>query len=251
MSIDWVTVVAQLANFLLLVWLLKKFLYRPILRGIAAREADIAQRMAAADEAKQQALQAEQHYQALAAKNLTEQEEFLQQALDNTKQQREALLAKTRQQLVTEQQEWQRYLQDEKAAFFKRLEQKGAQSLLLVSQKVVQDLADESLDNAIARQLVSKLEPLLAEIEHAAAGHTEVKVSSRFALSADSQALLTNKLQQLISGAQLSFVSGEQFEVGVSVQIGGVQVAWTLASYLDDLSAQLADASQQLAAGGK
>lgn len=251
MSIDWVTVAAQLANFLLLVWLLKKFLYRPILTGIEAREAEIAQRMAAADEAKQQALQAEQHYQLLAAKHLTEQETFMQQAFDQTELQREALLSKTRQQLVTEQQEWQRYLQAEKALFFNRLQQKGAESLLLVSQKVIQDLADESLDNAIARQLVSKLEPLLAEVEHAAAGHTEIKVNSRFMLSSESQALLANRLQSLISGAQLSFAAGEQFDVGVTVHIGGVRVAWTLTSYLDDLSTQLADASQQLTAGGK
>jgi len=48
MSIDWVTVLAQLANFLLLIWLLRRFLYRPIIAGIDAREAEIARRMAAA-----------------------------------------------------------------------------------------------------------------------------------------------------------------------------------------------------------
>ena len=36
MSIDWITVAAQLINFLVLVWLLKRFLYRPILNGIDA-----------------------------------------------------------------------------------------------------------------------------------------------------------------------------------------------------------------------
>jgi len=31
MLIDWFTVIAQVINFLILVWLLKKFLYKPIL----------------------------------------------------------------------------------------------------------------------------------------------------------------------------------------------------------------------------
>ena len=35
MSIDWITVLAQIGNFLVLVWLLKRFLYKPILKGIA------------------------------------------------------------------------------------------------------------------------------------------------------------------------------------------------------------------------
>ena len=52
MSIDWVTVLAQIANFLVLLWLLKRFLYRPILNGIDAREAAIAQRISDADAAQ-------------------------------------------------------------------------------------------------------------------------------------------------------------------------------------------------------
>jgi len=45
MSVDWVTVAAQIGNFLVLVWLLKRFLYKPILNGIDAREAEIATQM--------------------------------------------------------------------------------------------------------------------------------------------------------------------------------------------------------------
>ena len=59
MSIDWITVVAQIANFLVLVWLLKRFLYRPILDGIDAREAEITRRMAEAGEAQKKAQAAE------------------------------------------------------------------------------------------------------------------------------------------------------------------------------------------------
>ena len=62
MSIDWVTVIAQIANFLVLVWLLKRFLYRPILDGIDAREAEITRRMAEAGEAEKKAQAAEATY---------------------------------------------------------------------------------------------------------------------------------------------------------------------------------------------
>ena len=42
MPIDWFTVVAQAINFLILVWLLKRFLYKPILHAIDEREKGIA-----------------------------------------------------------------------------------------------------------------------------------------------------------------------------------------------------------------
>ena len=38
MELDWFTVAAQIGNFLLLLWLLKRFLYRPILDAMAARQ---------------------------------------------------------------------------------------------------------------------------------------------------------------------------------------------------------------------
>ena len=42
MRIDWFTVIAQVVNFLILMWLLKRFLYKPILNAIDAREQRIA-----------------------------------------------------------------------------------------------------------------------------------------------------------------------------------------------------------------
>jgi len=52
MLIDWFTVGAQALNFLILVWLLKHFLYQPILNAIDAREKLIAKELADADAKK-------------------------------------------------------------------------------------------------------------------------------------------------------------------------------------------------------
>ena len=46
MLIDWFTVGAQALNFLILVWLMKHFLYKPILNAIDAREKLIATELA-------------------------------------------------------------------------------------------------------------------------------------------------------------------------------------------------------------
>ena len=48
MLIDWFTVGAQVLNFVFLVWLMKRFLYQPVLDAIAAREKRIADQIAAA-----------------------------------------------------------------------------------------------------------------------------------------------------------------------------------------------------------
>ena len=57
MLIDWFTVGAQVLNFLILVWLLKRFLYKPVLAAVDGREQRIqlATKAAAAKQLEAQA----------------------------------------------------------------------------------------------------------------------------------------------------------------------------------------------------
>ena len=41
MGINWVVFFAQIVNLFVLVWLLKKFLYRPIINAVEKRQAEI------------------------------------------------------------------------------------------------------------------------------------------------------------------------------------------------------------------
>jgi F-type H+-transporting ATPase subunit b len=63
MLIDWFTVGAQLLNFLVLAWLLKRFLYRPILDALDAREQRIAAELADADAKRAEADKARDEFQ--------------------------------------------------------------------------------------------------------------------------------------------------------------------------------------------
>ncbi len=56
MLIDWFTVGAQLVNFLVLVFLLQRFLYKPILKAIAVREKKISDELTDAAAKKEEAL---------------------------------------------------------------------------------------------------------------------------------------------------------------------------------------------------
>ena len=63
MLIDWFTVSAQVVNFLILVWLMKRFLYKPILHAIDAREQRIATELADADAKRAEAEKEREKFQ--------------------------------------------------------------------------------------------------------------------------------------------------------------------------------------------
>lgn len=235
MSIDWITVAAQIINFLVLVWLLKKFLYRPILDGIEQREAEIKKRIDDANDAKQQADAAEQAFREAKIQCLAEQESLLDAALAKTHEQRETIIAKAHEQMQHERQHWQASLLQEKAAFLKQLQQSAADDLLQVSQKMVQELADETLENAIARQLVTRLQAQQHDLQSSTLGYSEGEIRSSLPLSAESKTLLQTQIKQLLPNIQLSFSEDNQQALGVSLNIGGVQALWTIDSYAQEL----------------
>ncbi|MFD1008440.1 F0F1 ATP synthase subunit B family protein [Oceanisphaera ostreae] len=239
MSIDWITVLAQMANFLLLVWLLKRFLYRPILDGIDAREDEIAKRMAEAGIAEQQA-KAEAAQYKMQQTQLHEHKELLvTDALNNTKAQRDALLSEARAKLEQEQQDWQRFLSAERAKFSQQLQRNGEQALLTLTRKALHDLADESLEAAIVRHVGKRLVPLASDLIEAAGDTDQAIACTREPLSLNDQAQLRSDLQPLLPQLSLSFMTDAEQAAGLILRVGGAQVAWTLDSYTDELENQL------------
>ncbi len=232
MSIDWFTVLAQIANFWLLVWLLRRFLYRPILEGIAAREAEIARRLTAADAAREEALAAQQRYHAQRKDSLAQQQARVDAALQETRQEREALLARARAQREQEQASWRRQLDEERAKFEQSVQENASATLIELADKVLHDLADDTLEAAIVRQMGTRLESMAAELAAAAGTHQEGEITTHARLSPELQAQLTAQLQTLLPGRRFHFRADPQQSPGFVLQIGGARIAWTLAHYL-------------------
>src|SRR5690625_1488268 len=250
MSIDWVTVLAQLANFLLLMWLLRRFLFRPILAGIDAREAEIARRLSAADEARVQAEAAEERYQELYRQTLVSQEERVAEALEATRQERSQLLAEGRERLESEQRQWRRHLEQEEQDFMARLQAAGAAALLELTRKALHELADQELELAMLRQLEPRLKPVAAELR-AAGGGQPATVTTRDPLPEPVARSLRQQLTALLPGVALDFVVDGAQSPGLIIQAGGARLMWPMDAYVDELKQRLARGDRQVATVGE
>jgi len=62
MQLDWLTFTLEIVNFLVLVWILQRFLYRPVLAAIARRKAAIEKTLAEAGTRKAEAQALERQY---------------------------------------------------------------------------------------------------------------------------------------------------------------------------------------------
>lgn len=246
MSIDWVTVLAQLANFLVLVWLLKRFLYRPILKGIDAREAEIAARMGEADRAREQAAAAEAEFMAQQQRLQADRDALAQRVREQAKQQRDALMTEAREQMEQERQETLALLARERERFTSELYRASGETLYQLAGRALRDLADERLEAHIARHVVAKLGPLSEELAAAAARAEEAVATTHAALPEGARHEMETALAARVPGLPLRFAIDDGQSPGLVLRIGSLQLAWTVDGYTDALVERL---EERLASG--
>src|ERR1700688_2249451 len=96
MLIDWFTVGAQVLNFVILVWLMKRFLYKPIIHAIDAREERIATELADGAAKKAEAQKERDEFQHKNEEFDQQRAALLSQAADEAKTERQRLLDEAR-----------------------------------------------------------------------------------------------------------------------------------------------------------
>lgn len=239
MSIDWITVAAQVGNFLVLIWLLKRFLYRPILDGIDARERAITQRMAEAARVREQAEAAEALYRNQLATFRADQSATLESARRKAEEEREALLSEARERLERERRSRDEQQAKEARAYADELHRMGAGALLSLTRKALWDLADATLEERIAAHVAKRLAPLSGDLLEAAGTSTEAVATTRDPLPQGARAQLKEDIGKLVPQVKLGFETDPSQAPGLILRLGGAQVAWTVDTYIDGLDALL------------
>ena len=106
MQIDWFTVIAQIINFLILVALLKRFLYGPIIRAMDDRERRIASRLEEANRREQEAQEEIAAYRARREELEDAREDALARAREEAEKTRHELITSARAEIREMQQQW-------------------------------------------------------------------------------------------------------------------------------------------------
>jgi F-type H+-transporting ATPase subunit b len=96
MRIDWQTLALQTVNVLILIWILSRFLFRPVMAIIEERRAAAAKLLDDAEAAKRQAITEREAAETEAAKIAAARDEVLRQAAADADTQRAAALAAAR-----------------------------------------------------------------------------------------------------------------------------------------------------------
>lgn len=245
MLIDWFTVIAQVINFLILVWLLKRFLYRPILNAIDAREKRIATELADADATKAEAEKQRDEFQKKNIEFDKQRNANLNQAIEEAKTERQRLLEDAREESDDLRARRQQALLNEQSSLHEALTDQARQEVFAIARKALTDLAGTSLEERMTEIFISRLREMnneeMADLKSAfAASPSTLVVRTVFDLPAAQRVAIETAIKETLDEQKkIQFKTEPDLVSGIEISTDGHKFGWSIAEYLTTLATRV------------
>ncbi len=243
MTFDWFTFVAQLFNFFLLILLLRRFLYRPVLKIMDERQERIKAQVEEAQQREEHAAQTLTQYQEEKSRLLSERDSQLAQIQADVQIAKQELLKEARAEVDAQRKQWQEALAKEKEDFLSALEKRATKEVFESMRTALSHLADAELQEQVIRVFIGRLSQLSKgnqEAMRAALLHTknQVQVVTSFGLTLEQKNELELALKAALGqSVNLQVQQNSELICGLELSIYDQKLAWSIANYLETLQA--------------
>ena len=246
MGIDWITFFAQIVNLFILVWLLKKFLYHPILNAIDKRQAQIAERVRSAKEASEKAAAEYQTYLQKTEEFDKNTQKMFDEASAKVIQYQQEQEAKIHEQAQALQQKMQADLEREKESLQLEMRNQIATSFSLVARKIMTDLSGITPIEQAATLFQNKIRKLdkkqLSLLKKKAKNQKDIYIYSSDSLKKEQTEMLSNFIQKhfdLTTQQMIRFQKNPDLILGLELVIGDMTLDWNIKSYFEEFDTHL------------
>lgn len=241
MLIDWFTVAAQALNFLILVWLLRRFLYKPILKAIDSREQRIASELADAAAKQADANKEREDFQKKNGDFEQQRGQLLTRAADEADARKQQLLGEAREAADAMSSQRLEALNNDARTLDQAITRRTQDEVFSIARKVLKDLADADLEaraSAVFIRLIRAMEgdakESLAKALTSSADPPLVR--SAFGLPDHQRAEIQDAINVMFSAdVNLKFETSPELVAGIELTASGIKVAWSISEYLGSL----------------
>ncbi|HWQ20029.1 MAG TPA: F0F1 ATP synthase subunit delta [Methanotrichaceae archaeon] len=249
--IDYFTTFAQIINFLVLVFLLRHFLYRPVIKAMDEREQKIATRLKEADQKKAEAEQATESYRKTEQELSIRRTEMMASVEAEVQAVRSDLMKKAREEVEASKASWFLALERQKEDLLSEMSRRAGDDVYDIARRALQDLASEDLEMHIIDSFIRRLQSLsdaekkaLREFSRDQEG--KVLVRSAFDLPGPVRQKIAEAMRGLTGrDVLMQFESDKKLISGIELSANNIRIGWSIAGYLDDLRSDLSQAMEE------
>lgn len=242
MQIDWFTFLAQIVNFLILILLLRRFLYKPVISAMDRREEGIAGRLEEARLKMVEASEKESEYERKLKEFDQHKEQMLQQAKEEVDQEKKEMMAEARSQIDALKTRWNEALAGEQQAFLQELQIAAGNRIVDIIQEILADLSTKDLDEQVTAFFIKELasidreenkKMITAALDY---GEGVIEVKSSFEIGEEQKHQIKNILQDKVAPqVECRFDVVPALGFGIEIRAGGWRAGWNLNGYIGRL----------------
>ncbi len=239
MEFDLFTFGASLFNFIVLLVLLRIFLFERITKAIDERQRRIAETWDEAESKQREADDIRADYEQRMEEIDEERDELLRRAKEEMERQKRARLDDVRSEMDEKRKEWMDDLAGEQHRLLESVRKEVAHAAIESSRAVLRALAGVDLEQRMIDRLLEEIgshqnEELADELEGA-----EVEITTSTELHDDDRERITSALRKVAEPGSISFHQSDELGCGVRMRIGDLEVGWSIADRLSDLESEV------------
>jgi F-type H+-transporting ATPase subunit b len=223
MNFSWWSFALQAANFLILVWLLRRFLFKPVSAIVARRKEEIARGVAEASAEKQKALNLQRELQAQRAAIEAERQKAIEEQGTQLAAERMKMLDEARADAEKIRNQATTQLSEERATAAQELFSRTIELAVNLAERLLRGLAFPSIERAFLTRVLDYLDHLSAEERAALVAHlgeTALVVTTAHPLDAQEEAQWSEQLGKRIgAGGGIKFNSDSALIAGAEITL--------------------------------
>ncbi len=246
MTIDWWTFALQAINFLILAWLLKRFLYQPVRQVIERREALSAEAARKLEDDRKAAQAAKAEFEAKTAEAAATRRQLKEEALAETAADRERIVAEARTEAAGITDAARKAVAEERQRAMADLKGDVLDLAAELAGKLLARAAGGIDDEPFLKDLESRIgefdETELQRLKTAGAGSPEPTIVTARPLGKAARKAWQERVSKLLaSDGALRFETDPALIAGAELHLGNTTVRSTWASQLQQARAAMAD----------
>ncbi len=246
MFVDWFTFIAQIVNFIILVWFLKRFLYGPIIKAIDEREKKISDQFLEANAKTEAALKEREEFQKKNEEFDRRREELLAEAVDEVKTRRSQMLDEARGEADGLRGRLHETLEKEGHDLEREIIRRIKNEVFVIARRALMDLADAGLEERMTGVFIKRLRALSGDEKTRMSAilrspSAAVLLRSAFELSPDQRAAIGAAANETFSAdIKIGYEIMPELISGVELTANGYRVVWSVEDYLASLEKSVA-----------
>lgn len=243
MNISWFEIIAQIVNFFIILFILQKLLYKPVMKAMAQRQERIQKAQKEADAKMKEAETLVAAYDKKTEEIESERKTILETARTEAREKKESLLADYQKEAESKRQLYLKEIEDEKESFLRHLRKNLGESAVKIASRILSALSSKELEAEVFETFLADLKALSKSVPDPEELKKEERVqvhSFRELTKSEQKAIRDALKEQLPNVGEIEFETESELMLGHALYLETYTVHTNIKNYLDEIEKEIA-----------